>query len=564
MPRGAFLALVLLATCLAPRARGDLALDGATVLASPGVPSAWAADLPRGRAPSALAWPLPDGPLLVLGLIDRDPRARDLGEALGVIDPGEDLAGGYVVAGWWDGDRPVGVVLADGAAALLAARSDLGAARDAALGRAPEGPGLGIPEGVRRVTPGYARRAIDGGAHLAEAVETALRHRADAVWIDLDRASEDEIRAALLRLAPRGVVPVPRVTARTRDEVRAAGRRLASWPARGAVEGAVVLANAALTPRRARSPLEAALRGSGLERLVVVPASSSAPLVAVPGIAWAWRIPPEGPEPGQVEARRREAGGSLLLYEGFFAPLDAPGAPPRVPCLPPGRPADLSSRFAGIVVGGMTDADDLLDAAWFGREAGPEPWEPILLPLLPPGAEDPVAFLRESAARLGAEARRTHDAVPWMRPLSAAIGRDADRVAANASGARLVPRVPAPVVLDGRLDEAAWSYAVRVGGVLVLSDGHRLVLGLRAPFPKEVVLGDAVGGTTRIALSEGGPAVRADRGRPRLAQTGRSAEVAIDAATLVGEPYPTRALDLEVVPGGDRAPPERYTLVLAP
>ena len=100
--------------------RGFLDLTNATVLASPGYPAAIRSTLPR--TPKPVTWPLPDGPVLVLGLPGQDDVALAVMEAFGLLEDPEDLRGGYDLWAWDAGGRPIVVLLAADAAAMFAAR----------------------------------------------------------------------------------------------------------------------------------------------------------------------------------------------------------------------------------------------------------------------------------------------------------------------------------------------------------------------------------------------------------------------------------------------------------
>src|SRR5262245_59119245 len=119
-----FLALLLLLVSAPAAAEDEAPLDlgAARVLASPGMPKALERFLPPGRPVERLVRPLPDGPLLVLGLPRTDPVADALIRELDL--PG-DLRGGWSVCARKDRGRTLVVLLGADPAALYAARFEL-------------------------------------------------------------------------------------------------------------------------------------------------------------------------------------------------------------------------------------------------------------------------------------------------------------------------------------------------------------------------------------------------------------------------------------------------------
>jgi hypothetical protein len=123
--------------------------------------------------------------------------------------------------------------------------------------------------------------------------------------------------------------------------------------------------------------------------------------------------------------------------------------------------------------------------------------------------------------------------------------------------------VPEPVVVDGRLDEPAWARAPGQalgrdsGGpreaieLRELSDGRRLVIGLRDPAPSGAVrtlvtLGSEKGEFVTVVP----PLSDEETEEARMASSRRGAveevEIVFERGLLHGDPYPTRRFTFQV------------------
>ena len=574
LPRMRCAVLVLGCLLLAPgtwatagEETGFVDLGGATVLASPGTPEGLHPFLPGGRAPQRLAWPLPDGPVLVLGLPGSDPAARDLAFFWDLLAPGEDLHGGFLVAAWHDGTRPIGVILADDAAALYAARFALEAA-PALQGmpmpdftKPPAEATLRIRRGRRVTRPQFRIRAYHPKAATPESVLAAIAGRANRFWF---HARDGERAAAELpRLVRHGIAPCV-VLAAGSQPPRDLERRLAPWFRRDVRH--VVLSPAGFDVQvddieRHVDHLRATF---DLREIAILD-----PRIRVPATLGTWL--PELLDWRRLTADRIRAAtaeGPVLFLDGWARVARSP-----IPSRPRGRPPELGRLVEGVVVLSGPGAVGVLEDAWArGAEQRAE-WEIVLLPLLPRGDDEPRAFLERTAKQLAALDVPTRRAVDWLDPLLGRVRSSLDELHARAV---LVPRAPAPVRLDGALDEPVWGYArtfafplpadakSRSGTLLAVSNGRDLHVALRLPEdlpPLRLVLGCSATGPAPGAGI--GDAARPDVGAMRRTDTTRTWEGVLGHFELAGDAHPTRVFHLWHQPKEGK--PQRLgSLVLGP
>jgi hypothetical protein len=454
------------ATAAAPATTLDL--TQARVLVSPGWPEALRPFLPEAHAPEPIRWPLPDGPVLLLGLPETDDAAEDVGAALGVIAPGEDLAGGYVVSAWHDGKRPVAVVLAADAAAPHGARFELEPVAPAATDRSREvtdGSAAActcVVPGRRVVRPRWRERAlwVRGPDLPADAALRAAGARANRLWVDVTEATLERATVLAERARRLGIEtwPVVRAGADATDLVH---RGIDASRAVGA--RALVVRHDADPTAHIASALPA-WREAGIGR-VVRSGSGRSTLRATAGV----EVASEGE--GEVEP-----GVPVHLVETWGVEAGA-----NLPSRPRDRDATLGERFEGLVVPDGPMAEALL-LHGFAPEAARFPADPVdvLRPLVPTDATDAADLLRRTGAALAAAANDLGDRAPWASDFAKRLVRDGGRDLARAT---IVPIVEALPEVDGRLDDRGWAYAARcsVGRmeVLALSDGRDLCLGVR-------------------------------------------------------------------------------------
>ena len=514
-----------------------LEMSRATVLASPGTPSALESFLPRGAKPEALTWPLPTkGSLLVLGLPGSDPVARRIAD-LFQFDVGPDaLAGGYAVHAWQDGRRNLVFVFGADAAALQAARFEFDASapvemmdpnvRSLDFKKPNQEAGVQVLTGNRVVRPRYRMRALAPWEPLPDGIAmTVSGARGNRLWID-PAAGETHVRRQVRRARSLGVEPVIVLSKLEvseampealdaggfpwlRDlslrhfalefavdivEVRSLGKLYAAWEATFAADVANVL--------RARG---------SLEELVVIPACYSDRLAkhygpppdlrGIPEAMIAWSGPLEDSTTiSRTDAERRvkQAGVPVVLLARWAASFqEAPLRDLYIPSLPTGRAEDLGDVLAGVVVVGAYGTEAMLESAWdasarerFGLD--------LLTPLIPRDEKDTLELLRLCAVRLDHEAKENLGLVRWMAPLAAELRNTKSPVVR-------APMIAASLKNDGHLDEKAWSSALRLPTgkqgveVRLLSDGSALHIGVRldravvrpAPFLMQLTVGAA-------------------------------------------------------------------------
>jgi hypothetical protein len=606
-------ALLLVSALAAPLgAEPDAPLDlsGARILASPGWPQALRAFLPPGREVEPLTLPLPPGPVLVLGLFDRDAVAREVGATTFGLNPREDLAGGYVVVAKRDGDRPLAAILAADAAALMAARFELETfvpagkekePRSVEVGQPDEQAGVRTAPGRRQVRPRFRIRAAAGLGPGESVLDIAAAH-ANRFWVN-DKTTDRE----LAQLRDHGVEPV----VLTSLHAILLPEALLAWQKRGIRHFVVdlrlpggVQGGKETGPEELLDVQEVAgvLRAGGLAELLVLPsafddlsAAESAPpdLRKIPEAHIGWAGPNKDPlqiTRAQAELRVKTAGVPVVLMETWMEACA--GEPLRIPSMPHGRSEDLGDVLAGVVVLPGPGSADALAAAWAppsDPDASPELGELMGACVL--NAKDGPTFLIESAACLEQMLLGRYADSPWMRGLPQRL-RESAATLPPPERTLLARFTTDAFVFDGRLEEPAWKSAppqalalrpARAGEVVELrglSDGRRLMLGLR--FPTSF-------GVTRCAWILDPEAdhrqtkaffdlpvnetTQPEKIRVRSSQRGGITEIEMlfERSALWGEPYPTRrfGLMLGVVGTGVEAsfpaeeqPPEAALLVV--
>lgn len=568
-------------------------LSGARVLASPGWPAALEGFLPARRAPGGgvetLAVPLPPGPLLVLGLAS-DPVARALGETLLGLDPDTPLLGGYVAQAWRAGGRSLALVLAADAAALAAARFELetftpaeleGAPRSVDVTQPDEQAGVRMAAGRRSVHPRLAWRGATGLGPEETALDLAAAH-ANRVWIDGPLRSSSRGR-----FAEHGVLPVVALAAH--------GDQRLSLPRLDDLDSpplpwdeAVALARAwqragvrcfALERAAGEPPSEAwrrgqvaraladALRPGGLDELLVLESEAGGDrpdLRAIPEALLGWRGPrAEALTIPRAEAERtaREAGVPVVLVEDWARAQS--GEPPRLPVLPRGRAADLGDVLEGVLVLAGPGSAEILASAWLPpADDAPSAELAELLGACALHAPEAAAFLTQSAELLEAALAGRLGVRGALARLPQLLRAEAERLPPLAQVLR-ARHVPEPVQVDGRLDDRAWAFALpaRLGpvDVLALSDGRRLVLGLRLPDDAAVasvridlvapsgLVRSASWPDPRTAVGADPPERLAAEVRQGRRGAARELEVALEHYDLGGAAYPTRSFALDVI-----------------
>jgi hypothetical protein len=529
------LLVVLLVAVPAQGEEGDAAkvleISRAQVLSSPGTPKALEPFLPGGSLGKRLTWPLPYGPVLVLGLPATDPKARAIADVFHLPVEPQDLRGGYGLWAWHDGTRSLVIVMAADPAALYAARFEFHAAapmganhpdaRSLDFERPNEEAGLVVEAGTRFVRPRYRLRGIAPvGAGRDDPAAAVAGARGNRLWLDPSATPFERAAGRLASLREQGVTPVvvTRWALQPEDDanvisVEAEGlaRGLRGWQqVHGVRHFALVFeTDRAIAQRLGGSlgKLEARLARDlarrlrpDLEELVVVPRCHSDRLARtigsppdlrdVPEAVVAWSGPLEHSVQitrADAERRVREAGVPVVLYDTWAAPFQDDKDMAHVPCAPYGRAPDLHDVLDGVVVVGERHTEAMLDSAW-GPVTDERFGASLLGPLLPVGDLDPLAFLRRSSEALERQADEDAGFVAWMRPLAFAL-RDATTEIESGTPALTVPVVPAGVIPDGKVDEPSWGFARRVptedadAHILVLSDGRRLWLALRNHVP---------------------------------------------------------------------------------
>ncbi len=579
----------LLGRAVAEPEAAPLDLTQARVLASPGWPSALGSLLPAGREVETLALPLPSGPLLLLGLAG-DAAAQVLAKSLLGVEKGW-LRGGYAIAGWRHGEQAIVFVLAEDAAALAAARADL----ETYTITPRKGPPPSMEQGppaergsvrvVRAVTPRFRIRGATGFGPGENLLDIAGAH-GNRLWL-----GEGADEQALTRMREHGIVPVaaaqllwggtpeggkvyPPGRYPDRPTVATAIAALLAWQTRGVRHFALdfgyvgtwlhEIDAAPGLEREAARQVADRLRPGGLAELLVIPSSLATDLSgigppldlrSIPEAVLGWQGPVEAPTTiSRADAARavKEAGVPVVLVETW-----ASAAPEAIPSLPRGRDADLGEVLEGVLVRAGPGSADALAATW-QPPLTPGPWPELteLLAACAPHAPDPASFLKTTSRSLELALAGRRADPPWLRALPERLRLTAASLPPS-DELLLAAWVPEPVVIDGRLDDRAWTQArplaLGPGELLALSDGRRLVIGVRL---LASAYGDA--GATMWTPTRGGTALLgwhaattyADDWHTEAAATLRGdyfeGEASFDRSSLEGDPYPTRVLRLYV------------------
>ena len=556
----------------AKQQRAWIDLAGARVLASPGVPRALWQHLPAARVES-LTWPLPPGPLVLVGLPALDGTAAELGDALDLLPWGTDQAGGYDLWAWHDGTRPMAVLLAADAAALLAARFAFTPDADpAALDPSMRPVNVAMPNAAARVAlraghhrerPLCAWRAYRT-QHVPEraAWPALLGARVNRLW--LDNAPATAPRAAK-RARAFGVQIVPCVAAAAGENHKSVTEvlraRAAAWQSR---EVAVDL-------RASPGHLPALLEG-----LATLPGHVERVYIdgATPSRARAAQVRADGPEAVFVQQTREVLlPPRRVVYEAPWAAASAT-TPQRLPTrLPPHR---RLARTRGVMSKGrLQDALLVLEDGW-RRDASVDAPRWPLEHAIAPGlalATDPWQETAEVLQRIDRH----------LGPAGVALRRSLQQALTKAGGLRrIVPLVGTPFVVDGHRNEAGWRHALplhttagEAGHTLwAVSDGWSLLLAWR--------------GTTRarpLRLDVSGARVHVDPRRERIQVTSavghrrtiplrataghsareRRAELRLDRLCLrAGDAHPGQTLRYAIHMEGETTPSARGTLLVLP
>jgi len=192
-----------------------LDLSEATVLASPRTPTALRSFLPRSEAPRPLRLPLPEGPLLILGLPETDPVAYQLATALGLMEASTDLHGGWRLHAWQDGERAIAVLLAGHPSSLFAAREVFEPVRAPRMMAGPrtldytapdEQAGVAVREGTQEDIPHWRNRAAFVNTGSIADIMRLVGARASHAIVGTGRSSRSPaVARGLARLASYGI-----------------------------------------------------------------------------------------------------------------------------------------------------------------------------------------------------------------------------------------------------------------------------------------------------------------------------------------------------------------------
>ena len=461
----------------------------AQVLASPGLPATLRRHLPTDKIHN-LRWPLPQGPILIVGLPSTDPDAADLADALGLLPWGETLGGGYALHVWHDGTRPIGVLLADDPAGLLAARFAFVADADPmALDPAMRPVAVGQPDSAARVFLREGRRgerpqselrilrtnALPRGAAWA----TLLGARVNRVWLDEVRAGASPPRDRWSRYGI-GMIPCLAWHGRTthQDFAKQLAQTASAWRAR---EFAVRCADDAPLPWHA---VEAIQRSAPehVERLFI-----DGPAVAIgedaPGthVEVVWLTGRD-----QMAAHITDCG-TLRQLTWAEVSLKHPTCAAVAP--PPWQRAAPSEYV--VARGRVRHAAALLATTWRAPERVKRPFTRVL----PAGLSVSSTAWEQAADALRALGRRHGATAPAL-----AVAIDAARTTLSPAQRVVVPCIPRVLRADGALTEPAWRHAVDLPldvpdqRLFAVSDGWSLWLGWRGARESEpllLVLGDA-------------------------------------------------------------------------
>lgn len=493
-----------------PPASRTILLGPATILASPGTPRALDSFLPGGKRPQRLTWPLPDGPLVVLGLPHQDEVAQQVADAF-QIDT-DDLAGGYRFAAWRTKKRPVVIVMAADAAALAAARFEFDASapmemvapdmRSLDFKRPNQEAGVAVQMGTRHIRPRYAYRAWaplapgDPQTLTPEFIAQAAGAHANRLWFRLRDLRAARSADLLARTRRHGIVPVLRVPVGDATVDHTQGDPLAYARLIGSIAEAAFVTHgirhfafefevdARDLPRRkgSRAACEAALletlsmEFANAEELLLVPSAhaddladtagaslDAAQLAGLRGIKpavrarmrMAWSGPTSyAPEiaASQARARAKAAGMPLILLDRWAQPFQGK-AIPYAPSLPLGRDPALAEVLEGVVVMGRHGTEAMLESTWAPVDG------PVGMARLGRTISGSVENGRTWAAAVAslfrASDKETFGLLPWLPGLADEL--EAARQHLPTGSFLALPYQPhAGLQLDGRLDEQLW------------------------------------------------------------------------------------------------------------
>lgn len=426
--------------------RGFLDLTQASVLASPGTPSSLQAHLPR--KPKTLRWPLPAGPLLLLGLPATDEAARDVMEGFQLLDDADDLAGGYAIWAWESDGRPIVVLLAADPAAMFAARFEFEATapaeminpnmRTVNLKGSDGSSAVLVRQGQRAHRPAKRVRgwAPTVPLTMTDAFACAGAH-INHLWVTPKQLEDGMTRRALGRAKRLGIA----LTLFWRD----------TPPSPAAVQHAKRLGMrdvAVLSPVAPTQARRDEVRASFPDASVVFVHRPETPRGLTPRGAHLYDV--QSPD-GAVQ----------FLFDAWNAFDNEPSYVPSAP----------TADATGSILAGDRFELERLAALWDPTRVVPSLHDAVAACFgVDPDRAEP--YLKRAAATL----RTRHAAQPWAR----AIAKDLD-VGASV----LVPIVPAATAIDDddTLDERAWAFAARDTlldwEVLAVSDGRVLYLAVR-------------------------------------------------------------------------------------
>ncbi len=436
-------------------AQALLQLGPATVLASPGAPGALDAFLPGGKRPGTLVWPLPKGPVVVLGLPRQDETAQQIADAF-QIDT-EDLEGGYRIAAWRTKTRPIVLIMAADEAALHAARFEFDVdapmemmapgMRSLDFKRPNQEAGFAVRPGTRLITPHYRLRGFDvrarGQAVGGDLVSTAAGARANRLWLSLEDLAAPGVAKTITLARRHGVAVVACADVQLARAAEPAYRRgvltslVAAQEALGLRHFAVAFRPRGPGLTRPDNPqresdlayhLAEALRPGGLRELTIIPAGHSdrlatscggAPALGrIPEAVIAWSGPSRYATTitrAQAERRVKEAGIPVVLLDHWAAPFQDSSLP-YVPSLPQGRADDLHDVLDGVIVIGRHGTEAILESLWAPLEE-PRFGMNLLNSLCPVEEEGGLVWLTAHSHRLAAADKENLGLVPWLEPL---------------------------------------------------------------------------------------------------------------------------------------------------
>lgn len=457
-------------------------LGAARVLASPGTPGVLHEVLPGRGEPARLTWPLPDDPVVVLGLPHHDEVAQQVADAF-QIDT-DDLDGGYRIVAWRDGRRPMVVIMAADASALAAARFEFDAAASMAMAapdmrsldfkKPNQEAGVAVERGVRVVRPRYAYRAWaplawgDPRRMTPELITQAAGAQVNRLWFrvrDLPAGfgrRNPKTDDLLARTRRHGIVPVLWLSmgdATVAMDPMHRARYIATMSELAL--GKLGLRHVVLEfeadprelPRRAedRATCEAqlletlALEFGRAREIVVIPSAETrtgegrpfgaadlATLRIEPAVRARMRMGWSGPQlhatsiqSSQARTRKSEAGLPLILLDRWAEPFQDVRVP-YVPSLPRARDDALEHVLDGVTVFGHRGTEAMLESLWAPID-GPSPMAELDA-LCPPWPKlDGAAWAAAFATRVREADKDNLGLLPWLAPVATHAERAARR-----------------------------------------------------------------------------------------------------------------------------------------